>query len=189
MPDLTVACVQVENYLGRGQEYVDKLLGMVARNFSRPHRFECITESDKPSWFAKCDLFEPGRFCGRVLYLDLDTVICGSLDELAAIKGTVHLTDWGWAKNMYGNAIMVWDAGEHEEVWTRYTPDVPKRFRGDADWMFELGGWPALPKGMNVSYRYHAKAGPPAGAVTVSMHGKPKPHEILTGWVPKLWVA
>ena len=184
---LTVVCVNVENYLGRGQEYVDKLRAMVGRNLSQPFRFECITESDKPGWWAKCDLFEPGRFSGRVMAFDLDTVIVGSLDKLAGIKGTINLADWGLPKLPYGNAVMVWDAGEHEEVWTRYTPDIPKRLRGDADWMFELGGWPALPKGVNVSYRYHAKAGPPVGAVTVSFHGKPKCHEVLTGWVPKLW--
>ncbi len=184
---LTVACVNVSDYLSRGQEYVDKLRAMVARNLTQPYRFEVITESDKPGWWAKIDCFRPGRFSGRCIFLDLDTVICGPLDELASIKGTVHLTDWGWAKNMYGNAIMVWDAGEHEEVWKLYTPDVPRRFRGDADWMFELGGWPALPKGLNVSYRYHAKVAPPAGAVTVSFHGKPKCHEVLTGWVPELW--
>lgn len=184
---LTVACVNVQNYLGRGDEYVEKMRSMVARNLSKPHRFECITRSDKPGWWAKIDLFRPGRFSGRVVAFDLDTVIVGPLDALADTKGTVHLTDWGWDHNLYGNAVMVWDAGEFDEIFTRYTPDVPMRLRGDNDWMFELGGWPALPKGLNVSYRYHAKAGPPAGAVTVSMHGRPKCHEITKGWVPEFW--
>ena len=186
---LTIACVQVENYLSRGQEYVDKLRAMVRRNLAQPHQFVCIIESDKPGWWAKLDLFSPGRFTGRVMAFDLDTVICGPLDAMAESKGTIHFTDWGWSpkNNMYANAVMVWDAGEHEEVWSRYTPEVPQRLRGDADWMFELGGWPALPKGLNVSYRYHAKVAPPAGAVTVSFHGKPKCHEVLTGWVPELW--
>lgn len=184
---LTVACVNVQNYEGRGEEYVAKLQSMVARNLSQPHRFECIRESDKKGWWAKVDLFQPGRFTGRVLAFDLDTVIVGPLDELASHKGTVHLIDWGWKKNMYGNAIMCWDAGEHEEVYTRFTPDVPARLRGDNDWMFELGGWDSLPKGLNVSYRYHAKAAPPAGAVTVSLHGRPKCHEVTTGWLPQYW--
>jgi hypothetical protein len=184
---LTVACVQVGNFLGRGEEYVAKLSSMVARNLSQPHRFECITESDKPGWWAKADLFEPGRFYGRVMYLDLDTVIVGPLEQLAASKGILHLADWGWTKNDYGSGVMVFDAGEHEEIFTRYTPDVPKCFRGDQDFIKTIGEWPALPKGLNVSYRYHAKNGPPAGAVTVSMHGQPKPHEITTGWVPQFW--
>lgn len=184
---LTVACVNVQNYLGRGDLYVAKLKSMVSRHVLQPFAFECITASDKPGWWAKVDLFQPGRFAGRVMAFDLDTVITGPLDVLAATKGTVHLTDWGWAKNMYGNAVMVWDAGEHEDIYKKYTPAVAKRLRGDNEWMFELGGWPALPKGMNVSYRYHAIARPPAGAVTVSMHGKPKCHEITAGWVPQYW--
>lgn len=198
---LTVACVEWGNYLQRGTEYVQKLRSMVARHLSAPHRFVCLTDALAPrdrvesiavtpgrvGWWNKVELFRPGLFAGRVVAFDLDTVIVGSLDELAATKGTVHLTDWGWPANMYGNAIMVWDAGEHEEIWTRYTPAVAQRLRGDNDWMYELGGWPALPKGMNVSYRYHAKKVPPPGAVTVSMHGTPKCHEITTGWVPGAW--
>lgn len=184
---LTVACVNVGNYEGRGDEYVRRLRSMVDRHLSQPHRFECITQSDKPGWWAKIDLFQPGRFEGRVLYFDLDTVITGELDTLASHKGTVYLTDWGWKHNLYGNAIMVWDAGEHESVFRRYTPDVAKRLRGDNDWMFELGGWDRLPPGLNVSYRYHAKNGPPPGAVTVSLHGRPKCHEVTSGWVPEYW--
>ncbi len=198
---ITVACVEWGNYLLRGTEYVMKLRSMVARHLSLPHRFVCLSDDPvgrpgvqrialtpgREGWWNKVELFRPGLFTGRVLALDLDTVIVGSLDELVATKGTVHLTDWGWEKNCYGNAIMVWDAGEHEEVWTRYTPEVAKRLRGDNEWMFELGGWPAFPKGLNVSYRYHAKDGPPAGAVTVSMHGRPKCHEITRGWVAEAW--
>lgn len=184
---ITVACVQVENYLGRGEEYVETLRSMVGRHLSQPFEFCCIRESDKPGWFAKCDLFEPRRFTGRVFYLDLDTVIVGPLDELAEHRGILHLGQWGWTRNDYGSGVMVWDAGEHAEIFDRYTPDVPDRFRGDQDWLTHLGGWPALPAGLNVSYRYHAKAGPPAGAVTVSFHGSPKPHEVTSGWVPKAW--
>lgn len=213
---IIVACVEVGNYLGRGAEYVAKLRAMVARNLSAPHTFICLSddyrrhaprhdsrerdfihELPEPGfgipglvgWWAKLYLFSPMRFAPRtrVLFLDLDTVIVGSLDALVESKGILHLADWGWTKNDYGSGVMVWDAGEHEEIWTRYTPDVPQRFRGDQDWMTYLGGWPALPKGLCVSYRYVSKQAPPAGARAVCMHGTPKPHEILTGWVPELW--
>lgn len=184
---LTVACVEVGNYLGRGTEYVAKLRAMVARHLSQPFRFECITQSDKPGWWAKVDLFEPDRFTGRVLYLDLDTVIVGPLDALAESKGILHLADWGWTKNDYGSGVMVWDAGEHAEVWSRYTPNVPDQFRGDQDWMTHLGGWAALPKGLCVSYRYVSIVAPPLGASVVCFHGSPKPHEVISGWVPGAW--
>jgi hypothetical protein len=185
---LTVACVNVENYLGRGEEYVAKLRAGVARHLAQPHEFVCLRESNKPSWWAKIDLFEPGRFEGRVLYLDLDTVIVGALDALVQRKGLLHLQDWGWRTPTYGSGVMVWDAGEHAEAFTQYTPMVPHAFRGDQDWLTHLGGWDALPAPpVNCSYRYHARKGVPEGAVTVSFHGRPKPHEIVDGWVPQAW--
>lgn len=185
---VTVACVQVDNYLGRGTEYVTNLSAMVARNLSVPFEFVCLSP-DIPGWWAKTALFKPGTFTGRILYLDLDTVVTGSLDELVEYKGLLHLDRWGWTTKTYGTGVMVWDAGEHAEIWELFNPDVPNQFRGDQDFVTSLGGWDALPDGMNVSYRYHAKNGPPHGAVTVSMHGRPKPHEVTTGWVPKYWCA
>ena len=183
---ITVACVEVGNYLGRGEEYVTKLRAMVARNLAAPHEFVAIRESDKPGWWAKIDLFQPGRFTGRVLYLDLDTVVVGPLDPVAQYPGIVHLQDWGWPQNDYCSAVMVWDAGQHADAYERFTPAVMQQFRGDQDWLTHLGGWEALPKGVHVSYRYAARKGPPAGASTVSFHGRPKPHEV-GGWVAECW--
>jgi hypothetical protein len=186
---LTVACVEVENYLGRGEEYVRKLFRSLCRNLSQPFGFHCITQSDKPGWWAKVDMFKPGLFKGRVLYLDLDTVIMGSLDELVQHKGILYLRDWGWKTPTYGSGVMVWDADEHAEIYERYTPDVEKQFKGDQDYLTALGGWDALPARLNASYRYHAKRnGPPPDAVTISFHGKPKMHEFPSGhWVHRYW--
>lgn len=184
---LTVACVNVGNYLGMGDVYVERLKSMVSKHLTEPFEFVCITESDKAGWWAKIDLFKPGLFSGRVLYLDLDTVIVGNLDELVKHKGIVHLKDWGWTKNDYCSAIMIWDAGEHAEIYNNYDDDVPSLFRGDQDWITELGNWQALPVGMCVSYRYVSRKQPPKGACVVQFHGKPKPHEITTGWVPESW--
>ena len=185
---LTVACVQVGNYLGRGEEYVRKLRAGVQWHLSIPHDFVVIDQSDKPGWWAKIDLFQPGRFDGRVLYLDLDTVIVGPLEPVVERTGIVHLKDWGWKKNDYCSAVMVWDAGEHAEIYEHFTPAVMDQFRGDQDWLTHLGGWDALRKGLNVSYRYESRQAPPAGASTVSFHGTPKPHEVTDGWVPKVWI-
>lgn len=185
---LTIACVNVGNYLGRGEEYVRKLRAGVQWHLSIPHDFVVIDQSDKPGWWAKIDLFQPGRFEGRVLYLDLDTVVVGPLEPVVQSVGIVHLKDWGWLKNDYCSAVMVWDAGEHAEAFERFTPEVMREYHGDQDWLTHLGGWMALRKGLNVSYRYESKAAPPVGASTVSFHGRPKPHEVTDGWVPKTWI-
>lgn len=186
---LTVACVNVGDYLGRGDEYVRKLRAGVSRHLALPHEFVCICESDKPGWWAKIDLFEPGRFAGRVLYLDLDTIIVGDLAELVVYRGLLYLTDWGWEIPTYGSGVMVWDAGEHAEIFERYDDSIPDRFRGDQDWLTHLGGWAALPSGLNYSYRYHARVRLPKSAVTISFHGRPKPHEFADGWVADIWNA
>lgn len=165
-----------------------KLRAGVDRHLAEPHEFVCIRESAKQGWWAKIDLFEPGRFTGRVLYLDLDTVIVGNLSQLVAHKGLLHLTDWGWKTPTYGSGVMVWDAGEHAEIYAQYDDTIPARFRGDQDWLTHLGGWAALPPWLNCSYRYHARKALPPGAVTVSFHGSPKPHEVTQGWVPQEWL-
>lgn len=183
---LTVACVCVGDYLQRGDLYTERLKASVARNLAQPYKFECITESPWLGWWSKISLFEPGRFSGRVLYLDLDVVVTGSLDLLAEHAGIIHLADWGWKKNDYCSSVMVWDGDEHARAFNEFNDDVQLCFRGDQDWLTCLGGWAALPRSLNASYRYHATKAPPKDAVTVSFHGKPKPHE-CGGWVADYW--
>lgn len=183
---ITVACVETGNYLGRGEQYVATLRSMVARNLKQPHRFECLRPDIGCGWWNKIALFRPGQFEGRVLYLDLDVVITGSLDELVEHVGTIHLRDWGWTKNDYCSSVMVWNAGDHAEVWENFGPDVPKRFRGDQDYLTALGGWDRLPAEMLRSYRYHCKQAVPVGCRVVNFHGVPKPHEV-GGWVAENW--
>jgi hypothetical protein len=186
---LTVVCVNAGNYLGRGQEYVDKLWSMVTLHLRQPFDFVVVTEADGfYGWWVKIALFEPGRFRGRVAYFDLDGVIVGPLDELVEAKGIIQLTDWGWTKPTYGSGVMVWDAGEHEKIYTEYSADVPQQYRGDQDWITSLGGWEPLPARLCRSYRYHCVNGPPEGCVHVSFHGKPKMHELpQSHWVHRYW--
>lgn len=185
---LTIACVNQGNYLGMGQRYVDTLRAMVARNLRQPFEFVCIEQAGElTGWWTKVALFEPGRFKGRVAYFDLDSVITGPLDELVATRGTIDLTDWGWKTHTLCSSVMVWDAGEHEDIFKLFTAEVPKQFRGDQDWITHLGGWQILPPHLCRSYRYESKAAPPAGCSVVNFHGVPKPHQVLDGWVPEQW--
>jgi hypothetical protein len=197
---ITVACVKWgAKYPAR---YANVLRAAVARHLARPHRFVCLT--DDPSgldagiearalspgrvgWWNKLELFRPGQFEGRVLYLDLDSVIVGDLAPLAARCGIVWLDDWGWRRRVYGSGTMVWDAGEHADAWNDYTPEVAARLEGDQDWLTELGGWARLLPPLVRSYRYHCRGGPPPGCVVVGFHGAPKPHEVRGGWVPQHW--
>lgn len=79
--------------------YVKRLANGIRRNLSLPHKFICLTDKPDllskimgngdhasqlnynwPGWWAKMELF---NHPGPLLYIDLDTVIVGSLDELA----------------------------------------------------------------------------------------------------------
>jgi len=90
--DLTIACV-LRSGGDFDQEYVERLRDGVAANLSLPHRFVCLSDVEVPcerlalqhgwpGWWSKLELFE--QLKGRVLYFDLDTVIAGSLDEIAS---------------------------------------------------------------------------------------------------------
>lgn len=172
-----------------GLEYVTRMRNMIMRWAKPPYEFVCLRdEGDYPGWWSKIELFRPGRFKGRVVYFDLDSVVVGPLDQLVEHKGIVNLLDWGWLTPTLCSSVMIWDAGEHEEIFTQFDRMVPSLFRGDQDWITHLGGWQALPPQFCKSYRYVCVQQPPAGCVHVSMHGNPKPHEIKTGWVPKSWV-
>ena len=185
---LTIACVNHSNYQGRGAEYVARMQSMVAHHMSQPYDFAVLLdEGPYGGWWSKIELFRPGRFTGRVIYLDLDSVVVGPLDKLAAQPGIIDLHDWGWLTHTLCSSVMVWDVDEHREIFDDFEAPVTSEFRGDQDWITYLGGWDILPAPLCRSYRYHCVNGPPEGCVHVSMHGQPKPHEITDGWVPQAW--
>jgi uncharacterized Rossmann fold enzyme len=192
---ITVACVKWGTKYGA--EYVNILRAMVAKNLKREHDFVCLTDDpagiDKgieiiplpeglEGWWNKLYLFS-GILTGKILYLDLDVCITGSLDELVTKHGIIH--DWNLPS--YNSSVMVWRHGEHNNIWNDFTPDVSERLHGDQDWISELGGWPLLPHHWCVSYRLHATDWPPAGAKIVCFHGDPKPHDAPSEWVRLIW--
>lgn len=88
---ITVACV-LKSGGDYDTAYVRRLQEGVATHLSVPNRFVCLSDVDVPceriplvhgwpSWWAKMELF---KLRGAVLYFDLDTVIIGNVDQLAA---------------------------------------------------------------------------------------------------------
>lgn len=184
-----------------GAEYQAIQRDMILRNLAPEYkpRFVCITdrpdelpegveavepEPGLPGWWQKVALFKPGKLpVGRIAYFDLDLALIGGLEDLFECAGI----NKNWFMPGYDSSVMVWDAGDHADVWERFTPNVMERLRGDQDWLSELGGWETFPGEWCVSYKAHARIGPPHGAKVVSFHGLPKPHEISRGWVPAVW--
>lgn len=220
------ACVWVgEKY---GPEYVAILRDMVLRNASTmehecafwavtdrpeelPEGVEAIAASpDLPGWWQKVFLFSPDMPWAegdRCVYFDLDVVVTGRLEDLVETKGIIR--DWHWP--CFNSSVMVWDHGEHREVWEQFDPAqidrpgpiigpelLPKGQvnGGDQEWVTLVdrtarsAPWPIFPRSWFVSYR-HAGDWPPEGCKAVIFHGRPKPHEVARqdpdGWVANTW--
>jgi hypothetical protein len=91
---INIACVLRQGgKVGYDATWVEKLKNSVSRNLSLPYKFVCLSDCDVPceriplisfgkGFWSKLELFRPNLFNGPVLYIDLDNVICGNLDEL-----------------------------------------------------------------------------------------------------------
>ena len=142
----------------RGDRYtpahVHRLASMVDRHLSLPHRHVCYTDdprgidgsiSVRPIWrrharlggcWRKLGLFAPelGTMLGlkRVLYLDLDTVVCGSLDPLVSEPVDLALVACRDHTTPYNTSAILMNAGARPRVWADFTADPVEALRRTA---------------------------------------------------------
>lgn len=180
---------------------------MVQRNLQAPFRFVCLT--DDPSavacatvalppglngWWNKLAVFQHAAkvtIGDRILMLDLDVVITGSLDPLLETEADLVLTlDW-WRPEFYNGACFLLRAGAFPEVWDQFSPATPAAYYGDQEWMTacipreRVRFWPS---DWIASYKTHGQLGVPSGSRVVCFHGEPKPHQLPEGsWPRQLW--
>lgn len=152
-----------------------------------------------PGWWAKMELFRPGFVPDgeRVFYLDLDTVVTGSLSDLLGYEGEfAALADFYWPASL-GSGVMAWKAGTGltKALWDaawRVNPnarDTQLHYGSDQGLIQEVVGRyydriQALYPEQVVSYKVHCQGPPPVlpeNARLVCAHGVPKP------WHPE-WV-
>jgi len=194
--------------------YVDILFDSVRRNLADGFEgdFTCFTDqpdeyakgvivrplpADLPGWWSKLALHKDWLFPvgDRVIFLDLDTVITGRLDELAAYDGPFATLKDFYRPEGLQSAVMAWAAGETVDIWRSYQAagcpqDDPG---GDQAWIERCRLKSAVRlqdefPNLFVSYKAdNLHRSPPAEASVVVFHGKPRPHEISTGWVPEVW--
>lgn len=164
---LTVACVYVQGHVPYSPEYVFRLHQMAKRWITRPFRFVALIDGrpwiypagldtkiiPKPrgmkGWWSKLELFNPanaGKLKGRILYLDLDTLIVGNLDPiidypapfaLAPHAGSFEGRDGLAVVKRYNSSVMVWDAGTLDGLYRHWSWQVAHRLHGDQDWIGE----------------------------------------------------
>lgn len=208
---ITVACVLRSGGIYTA-DWVERLAAGVRRHLPDPHVLVCLTDlplelpgvvriqlapTAQPRWWAKMELFRPDLFVGRVLYLDLDTVVVGRLSELAAYTGPFGMIGDFYRPERSQSGILAWDAGavDAEILWQRWVAEAVsamRRHHGDGDYMASaLAGreqrLDRLLPGQIVSYKVHCLRAPharlngtegppvvPAGARAVCFHGAPK---------------
>jgi hypothetical protein len=162
---LTVASVFVRGEYPYTPEYVDRLYRMVRRWIDRPFHAVCLTDQpdtmpenvrpivvEKLAGFApwtKLELFNPIRqWSGRVLYLDLDSLIVAPLGPLVDTPGSFVITADPTGKTgrdsfkraivrRFNSSVMVWDGGTQTDLYTDWSPAVSARLSGDQDWTGE----------------------------------------------------
>lgn len=212
---LNIVCVQSGNYCGMGADYVNRLYDMVIRNLPDGFkgRFVCFTDNPEGlnerivvkslpeglnGWFNKLYLFSPDAFEAgeRVLYFDLDTVITGWLDDIAAYKGDFAILRDYYRLGGLQSSVMAWEAGKADFIWNDWLASgKPEVNGGDQAWIetvtnficFKPDILQDLFRGDFVSYKVHCLNGLPLDSKVVVFHGQPRPHEAQDEWVQKIW--
>jgi hypothetical protein len=214
--NLTVACVWVRANVPYDRQYVENLRAMVRRHLSMPHEFICLAnqpvrngirtypvmhDPSVPGWWAKMELFRPGLLPGdRILYLDLDVAIVGSLEEIVHYSAAFALVPPGGSFNppgyrtvrRFNSSVMVWDRGATDEVYGRYATqsDLAQPYWGDQDF---IGDHARTAVTMPAEWfpRFSELRGEPPASAKVVLVKKPKPHIAArkSEWLRRAWEA
>jgi hypothetical protein len=141
-----------------------------------------------PGWWSKMELFHPD-IKGDLFFLDLDTIICGNIDDLLGVGKLTMLTDF-YKPMGYGSGLMYLPEGVRGKVWEHFNKNTlgwMQQFRrgGDQDYLHMCFGniplrWQDEFPNRVISYKAHrvAKQGVPEGTGIVCFHGRPKNRDV-----------
>ena len=143
----------------------------------------------------------PTGLGGRILYLDLDTVLVGSLAPLRAYAGPfATLSTEGFDAEEgfvdgYNTSVILWDGADPSlrGLFDALRPEVFQCLMRWDHWV-EMNVPNAdllqsLHPGLFVDFRTHCKAtgAPPSGSACVCFPRYPKPHEAKAKWIEQHW--
>lgn len=145
--DLTIACV-LKSGGDFDAEYVERLRDGVAAHLTIPYRFVCLSDVPVscerielrrgwPGWWSKLELFELLK--GPTLYFDLDTVIVGSLDEIASYPHRFSMLADFVRPATFASGMMAW-CGDWSHLANGFSEDAIARYQrhrrlGDQGWI------------------------------------------------------
>lgn len=213
-----------------GPEFTNRLYANVKRNLSLPFRFACLTDNtdglhseietlpipdirvDEPytnlPW-RKLAVYvsELGDLSGKALFLDVDLLICGSLDEFFDYEGDYCVIK-NWTKpelNIGNTSVFRFELGAHADLLARYeampTQHWVDKYRIEQTFLSrELPSITFWPDEWVVSFKRHCLPGgikfpraflnyvrpsrKPDNAKIVVFHGHPNPDDAMVGRWP-----
>lgn len=220
---MILACVRTGAKYPFG--YVVKLRNMIERHTGgrldvrlvcltdQPERcrgvdFIDISDEKLPGWWAKMALFKFNWRSGhRVVFLDLDTVIVGSLIPLLHVD--LHPFRFGICDNFarlagstnwpckYNSSVMVLDAQMDDVLWRRFNAQrglMEANARYGDQMVIEHLIYPdavllqhRLPAGYFLNYRNLTEEPPQWPTAIVNFGGKSRPHNSPLQWVKQSW--
>jgi hypothetical protein len=165
--------------------------------------FQCLTDMDVPGvdciplkrnwpgWWSKMELFDP-ELPGGFLFMDLDTVIVGPLDDIEKVDKLTLLRDFYRdgvkLREGLGGGLIYFPAGdERQPLWNDFNirPSLTMAMnrRGDQHyfehfWLRRGDRWQNVVPSQVVSYKVHCTHGIPPDARVLCFHGKPRPWEV-----------
>ena len=201
-----------------GCDYVNRLASGVRRYLKMPHQFVCFTEDAKgidrrvlikdlpatswKGWWNKIILFSAeAGLVGKILYIDLDTVITGSLADIASYDGpfaTLSTNEMANEKRNegYNSSIVIWNAS----VIGTFIFDTLVAYRTHVfKFIYKLDHWlemivenadllQQLYPGQICEYKKSCVEEVPANCRIVCFPLQPKPHEIPSPWIKERWI-
>ncbi|CAK4075065.1 unnamed protein product [Aphanomyces euteiches] len=218
---LSVVCVKWGKKYD--SEYVNKLFRGVSKYLCAvPFTFYCLTDNPNglepdiqtrqlmpgfSGWWNKAHLFAPHhRWHGQILYLDLDSVITGSLDDFAKYSGSFAILKTDGMQNErrsqgVNSSIMMWNSSAAEDLEVIYT-FLKANYKAVNSCIYKFDHWlemllPSdyhtlqdmeLLQGQIVEYAASCQVECPSNARIVCFPLEPKPHNAPAPWVAEHWI-
>jgi hypothetical protein len=228
---ITILCVR----FGRkyGVDYVERLRNMVARHMSVPYEFVCLTDDPNPIpgvrliyqraagysklWWHKVHMFDPNLpLSGRILYLDLDVVVCGDLSRLVSnlTNEFMGIQDFNRKFNpnwkILNSSTMSWEHRSQSHIWDKFVanPSHAQRLHGDQDWIWQCAKdkikfWPweliqsykweirnrdeLVDRTGKKGFKFISRSNPKLECCVAVFHGDPKPESVPDPFVVDNW--
>ena len=209
-------------------EYVNRLYKMITRHINGEFTLYCLTDNSSDlnsdirplpilddslsGWWHKLSLFQEDfhGLKGDFLYLDLDVVIVGGLDEFFSYKPGFFLASKDLLTGALNSSVFRFRIGSQPQIWESFQENagfISSHYKGDQDWITEKvvdeSIWPeewvvSFKKQCNARIprtygrlgvicrrlglmKVEGEAKFPERARIVQFHGKPDPEDVMDG--------